>query len=63
MMEKTKVTTRLTLDDFRKVNFHLLYRKGVSKFTLGVGIFVLIGTMTFYLMDPSYYAQFPFILK
>lgn len=60
-MDKIKITTKLTFEDFRKVNFYLLYRKGVSKFSLGMGTFLLLGTLTFYILEPDFYTQFPVI--
>jgi len=46
-MDKITVTTKLTLEEFRKVNFYFLYRKVSSKFTPVIGIFILLGTLSF----------------
>jgi hypothetical protein len=60
-MNKISVTTKLTFEEFRKANFYFLYRKWAAKFSLVMGTFILIGTLVFYFMNPSFYTQFPVI--
>ncbi len=40
-MEKINLTTKLTLDDYIKVNFYMVYRKGAVKLFTAIGIFYL----------------------
>jgi len=41
-MEKIILTTKLSIDDFIKVSFHLLYRKLSMKVVTGMGLFILL---------------------
>jgi hypothetical protein len=41
-MDKVTLRTKLTLDDYIKVNYHLLYRKMVIKFMTAIGLFLLV---------------------
>lgn len=41
-MEKIILTTKLSIEDYIKVNYHLLYRKWTIKFMTGVGLFMLV---------------------
>ncbi|MBS1506504.1 MAG: YcxB family protein [Bacteroidetes bacterium] len=41
-MDKIILSTKLSIDDFIKVNYHMLYRKLIMKFITGVGIIMLI---------------------
>lgn len=41
-MEKIVLTTKLSIEDYIKVSYHLLYRKWAVKFMTGIGLFMLI---------------------
>jgi c-di-AMP phosphodiesterase-like protein len=41
-MEKLTIQTQLSLDDFTKASYHLLYRKLLVKLLTGFGIYILI---------------------
>jgi hypothetical protein len=56
-MEKLTVTTQLTIDDFVRVNFHLLYRKISIKFLTGIGVFLLLSAL-FLLIAQGYFSWF-----
>jgi YcxB-like protein len=42
LMDKISLVTKLNIDDYIKVNYHLFYRRWSAKFTLGMGIFMLL---------------------
>lgn len=48
-MNNIKLSTRLTQEDYIKVNFHLLYRKLSIKIFTGIWIFVLLISLTTFL--------------
>jgi hypothetical protein len=54
-MDKIILTTKLTIDDYIKVNYHLLYRKSSIKFLTGIGLFMLI----LILFTFNSFAEFP----
>jgi len=56
-MEKITLTTNLSLDDYIKVNYHMLYRKLWTKLMLGIGILMLISILISFLFDPT--MEFP----
>ena len=56
-MNKITLETKMTMDDFIKVNYHLLYRKWSMKIITGIGVVMLVLIATSY----STYDQFPFI--
>jgi hypothetical protein len=41
-MDKIAVTTKLSIEDYIKVNYHLFYRRWPAKLILGLGIFMLL---------------------
>lgn len=41
-MERIILTTKLSIDDYIKVNYHLLYRKLAIKFMTAIGLFMLL---------------------
>jgi len=41
-MDKINLTTKLSLDDYIKVNYHLFYRKLSNKLMAGIGFFMLL---------------------
>jgi hypothetical protein len=41
-MEKIILTTKLSIDDYIKVNYHLMYRKFSMKFMTGFGLLLLL---------------------
>lgn len=54
-MDKFILTTKLSIEDYIKVNYHLLYRKWTIKFMTGVGLFMLI----LILFSFNSFTQFP----
>lgn len=56
-MEKIILTTKLSVGDYIKVNYHLLYRKWTTKFMTGIGLFMLI----LILFSLNSLTQFPWI--
>jgi len=59
-MEKIVLTTKLSIDDYIKVNYHLLYRKLVIKFMTGIGLFMLL-IITFSFNDFTSFPWFQLI--
>jgi len=41
-MDKINLTTKLSIDDYNKVNYHLFYRKLSNKLMTGIGLFMLL---------------------
>lgn len=54
-MDKIVLTTKLSIEDYIKVSYHLLYRKWAIKFMTGIGLFMLI--LILFLFDS--FTQFP----
>ena len=59
-MEKIVLTTKLSIDDYIKVNYHLLYRKLAIKFMTGIGLFMLL-IITFSFNDFTSFPWFQLI--
>lgn len=59
-MDKITLTTKLNIDDYIKVNYHLLYRKWSVRFLFGMGAFMLIMIIEIVFFEP--YTQFPWLL-
>jgi hypothetical protein len=43
-----KIVTKLSLQDFIKLNLHLLYRRGVTKYVTLIGILILLSILYFF---------------
>lgn len=54
-MNRIFLTTKLSIEDYIKVNYHLVYRKWVIKVITGIGVFMLILIAVFY----NSFTQFP----
>ncbi|WP_207431480.1 YcxB family protein [Sabulibacter ruber] len=50
-MDNITLTTKLSEQDYIKVNFHFVFRKWKSKFILALGIFSLLSVLFLYLTD------------
>jgi hypothetical protein len=59
-MNKIILTTKLTMDDFVKVNYHLLYRRWFMKYITGLGIFMILMIVYYYVTEPGHFETFPF---
>lgn len=44
-MDKIVLTTKLSIEDYLKINYYLLYRKWTSKVMTGIGIFMLVSLL------------------
>ena len=60
-MDNLSITTKLTFDDFRKVNFYFLYRKTASKISLVLGTILLLVIIIPYATGTTFWTQFPAI--
>jgi hypothetical protein len=60
-MDNLRVTTKLTFEDFRKVNFYFLYRKTGTKVSLAIGAILLLIIGFSYLTEMPFFNQFPAI--
>ncbi len=60
-MNEISVTTKLNLEDFKRISFYFLYRKTGSKVALGIGVFLLLSTLAFYSIASEEFTQFPFL--
>lgn len=60
-MDNLSITTKLTFEDFRKVNFYFLYRKRAAKISLVLGIILLLVIITPYVTGTPFWTQFPAI--
>jgi hypothetical protein len=60
-MDKINVTTKLTFEDFRKVNFYFLYRKTGTKVALAIGTILLLIIGFSYATGTTLFTQFPII--
>ncbi len=56
-MDKIILTTKLSIEDYVKINYHLLYRKWKFKLMTGIGIFMLISL--FFTFDS--FKEFPWV--
>ena len=58
-MESFSIKTKLTFEDFRKLNFFLLYRKGITRFALIFGSMMLLIIFVPYLTSIPFWEEFP----
>jgi len=57
-MDKINLTTKLSIDDYIKVNYHLFYRKLSNKLMTGIGLFMLLMIAISF----KTFAEFPWFL-
>ena len=60
-MDNIKVTTKLTFEDFRKVNFYFLYRKTGTKVALVIGTIIMLIVGFNYATETPFFNSFPAI--
>ena len=60
-MESFSIKTKLTFEDFRKLNFFLLYRKGITRFALIFGSMMLLIIFVPYITSIPFWEEFPTI--
>jgi hypothetical protein len=58
-MTNLTVTTKLSLDDFKKINFYFLYRKRATKFSVALGTIMLLGILIPYIIGTTFFTSFP----
>ena len=56
-MDKIILTTKLSLEDYIKINYHLLYRKWAVRFMTGIGFFMVLSLL--FTFDS--YIEFPWL--